>query len=163
MFTRYFRKVNPADAWQARDTIGHFSFPQGVPARLSLPLPQPVPGQTAQDYLVSLGLPPSNWPINVHRLAIDSEPLYNQPAANVLATLEKCLRISADPSLFEPVPLPDPDNPANNKGDYRGHSSHDGRAQRCGGGDRDRRRHLPRPALCHGGARRRAPERRDRL
>jgi len=119
MFTRYFRKVNPADAWQARDAIGHFFFPQGVPARLSLPLPQPVPGQTAQDYLVSLGLPPSNWPINVHRLAIDSEPLYNQPAANVLATLEKCLRISADPSLFEPVPLPDPDNPATNKGDYR--------------------------------------------
>ena len=119
MFTRYFRKVNAADNWQSRDVIGHFHFPRGLPAGLRLPLPAPAANQSAADYLGRLGLPPENWPINVHRLAIDSGPLYNQPAAAVLATLEKCVRISLDPSLFTPVPLPDPDDPARNDGDYK--------------------------------------------
>ncbi|HEX7741013.1 MAG TPA: FAD-dependent oxidoreductase, partial [Sphingobium sp.] len=94
MFTRYFRKVNPADPWQPRDVVGHFFFPKGKPATLRLPLPAPVANQSAQDYLKALGLEPDNWPINVHRLAIDAEPLYNQGAAKVLPTLEKCIRIT---------------------------------------------------------------------
>ncbi|MBK6706239.1 MAG: FAD-dependent oxidoreductase [Sphingomonadales bacterium] len=64
-------------------------------------------------------MPPENWPVNVHRLAIDSEPLYNQPATHIVDMLERCIRISDDPSLFEAVPLPDPDDPARDNGDYR--------------------------------------------
>ncbi|HEX7743416.1 MAG TPA: NAD(P)/FAD-dependent oxidoreductase, partial [Sphingobium sp.] len=119
MFTRYFRKVNPTDPWQSRDVVGHFFFPKGKPATLRLPLPAPAANQSAQDYLKALGLEPDNWPINVHRLAIDAEPLYNQGAAKVLPTLEKCIRITDDPSQFVPIPLPDPNDPARDKGDYR--------------------------------------------
>ncbi|MBK9268773.1 MAG: FAD-dependent oxidoreductase [Sphingomonadales bacterium] len=72
MFRRYFRKVNAGDPWQPRDIVAHFFFPRGKPAGLRLPLPAPGPGQTGEAYLRSLGLPPENWPVNVHRLAIDS-------------------------------------------------------------------------------------------
>ncbi len=119
MFRRYFRKVNAGDPWQPRDIVAHFFFPRGKPAGLRLPLPAPGPGQTGEAYLRSLGLPPENWPVNVHRLAIDSEPLYNQPATHIVDMLERCIRISDDPSLFEAVPLPDPDDPARDNGDYR--------------------------------------------
>lgn len=119
MFTRYFRKVNASDPWQSRDVVDHFFFPRGKPPGLALPLPAPRISETAQAYLGRLGLPPENWPINVHRLAIDAQPLYNQPPEAARAMLEQCLRISDDPSLFEAVPLPDPDDPARNKGDYR--------------------------------------------
>jgi monoamine oxidase len=119
MFTRYFRKVNASDPWQPRDIVAHYFFPRGKPSGLKLPLPAPPAGQTGADYLAGLGLPPENWPVNLHRLAIDAEPLYNQPASELVVTLEKCIRISDDPSLFEPVPFPDPGNPERDKGDYR--------------------------------------------
>ncbi|WP_395671337.1 flavin monoamine oxidase family protein [Phenylobacterium sp.] len=120
MFTKYIRKVNPSDPWQTRDVIGHLQFPKGKPTGLTLPLPAPASGQTAQAYLLALGLPPENWPIDVHRLAIDTEPLSNQAAGTeLLETLAYCIRVTDDPSQYKPVRLPDPNDPVLSKGDWR--------------------------------------------
>jgi monoamine oxidase len=120
MFTKYIRKVNPSDPWQTRDVIGHLHFPKGKPVGLRLPLPAPAAGQTAQAYLEALGLPPANWPINIHRMAIDTEPLSNQPAGKeLLETLEYCIRVTDDASQYKAVPLPDPNDPVLSRGDWR--------------------------------------------
>lgn len=120
MFARYYRRVNKGDPWQARDAVDHFFFPSGKPEGLKLPLPEAALGQKAQAYLEQIGLPPENWPVNIHRLAIDTEPLYNQEAGEeLLDALRQCIEISDDPASFTPIPRPDPNNPETNDGDYR--------------------------------------------
>lgn len=119
MMTRSVRKVNVGDPWQPAGAVESYFFPRGKPKALTLPLPTPGEAQTAQSYLESLGLPPENWPSAIHWLAGDREPLYNQPAKNVTAALETCIKTTEDPAIFKPTPPRDPDDPKANVGNYR--------------------------------------------
>lgn len=87
-------RYSPSTPWVAWTSPEFYAFPGGVP-NVSLPLPEPSPSQTAQQYLESLGIEPSNYPLALLGIQVDTEQFDSYPAANIVDTLTACFEVSA--------------------------------------------------------------------
>ena len=82
-----------ASEWVAWDSPAFYAFPAGTPA-VTLPLPDPANNQSATQYLGSLGIQPSNYPLALLGIQVDTEQFDTYPAARIIDTLTACFEVA---------------------------------------------------------------------
>lgn len=91
-----FTKASP---WIDQGSWDFYAFPEGRPAIGDSPLPAPTPGETAEQWLSRIGVPPSNYPLALHVIEVDSEQFPKLPADHVVEELETALSAPASGSI----------------------------------------------------------------
>lgn len=95
-------RLDPASPWISAFDFETFMFPEGAPSYPDGILPEPVSGETALDWLNRVGIPPTNYPIALAAIEVDSEQFDRLPAAWAYETVAECLEI-ADLGLEGPL------------------------------------------------------------
>ncbi|WP_312976985.1 NAD(P)/FAD-dependent oxidoreductase [Corynebacterium sp.] len=92
-FSNTLSRYSPGTPWVHWDTEEFYAFPEGAPS-ISVPVPKPVNGDTAERYFSSLGINPSNYPLSLLGIQVDTEQFDKLPADEVVESLEQCLRVA---------------------------------------------------------------------
>ncbi len=92
-FENKFSRYSPSTPWVGWDTPDFYAFPEGTPA-LAVPLPEPTAKESALQYLERLGIAPTNYPLALLGIQVDTEQFAVYPAYGVVDTLTACLTVS---------------------------------------------------------------------
>ncbi|KJQ53102.1 flavin monoamine oxidase family protein [Microbacterium sp. SA39] len=91
-FDNKFSRYSASTPWVAWDSPDFYAFPEGTPA-IALPLPEPTKKESAQQYLDRLGIAPSNYPLALLGIQVDTEQFAVYPAYGVVDTLTACFTV----------------------------------------------------------------------
>lgn len=97
MWSQEFSKFSPGDTkWTNQNDYEFYHFPQGAP---SFPdgIPEPANDEeTAEAWLLRLGIPRSNYPLSFLVIEVDTEQFDVLPAIDVVGDLEEALEYVAE-------------------------------------------------------------------
>ncbi|MEU2234070.1 flavin monoamine oxidase family protein [Streptomyces vietnamensis] len=109
-WTKQYSKFTPQDAnWVDQNSYEFYHFPQGTPS-FSNGLPQPRAGETAEAWLLRLGIPRSNYPLSLLVIEVDTEQFDVLLASNIVDYVQETLDNAEKTGTKGPYPI---------DGDYR--------------------------------------------
>jgi polyamine oxidase len=92
-FVQNMSRYSPSTPWVRWDNPEFYAFPEGTP-KISMPLPEPKPAETATQYLQRLGIASTNYPLALLGIQVDTEQFDAYPATDVVETLTSCFDVS---------------------------------------------------------------------
>jgi len=97
-----YSKWSPGNpSWVSQGDFEFYHFPQGAP---SFPngLPDPADGETAEAWLLRIGVPRDNYPLSLLVIEVDTEQFDVLPATHIIGDVEEALELQSESGPIPP-------------------------------------------------------------